>query len=150
MNIRAIRYLLLAIFVIVIDVCSKQWALGHCSIAQYVNPFFMCELTINRGISWSLFHTHNAYLFAMVTLAVGIIISMLMYHAAKKWSLRQIVVGEVMVIAGACSNMLDRFIYGGVIDFIVIHYKDWVWPTFNFADTAIVIGVLIMLITHED
>ena len=55
------------------------------------------------------------------------------------------VLGEVMVIAGSSSNIIDRMVRGGVVDFIEFSYKNWAWPTFNIADAAIVVGVFFML-----
>ena len=54
--------------------------------------------------------------------------------------------GYAFILAGALGNILDRAINGFVIDFIYIHYKDFYWPAFNFADIYISIGVLIILL----
>jgi len=50
--------------------------------------------------------------------------------------------GYAAVVAGALSNVFDRFWYTGVIDFIDIHYGGWHYPTFNIADVAIVCGII--------
>jgi len=44
------------------------------------------------------------------------------------------------------GNVIDRLIYGYVIDFIDIYYQGWHWPAFNIADSAICIGVVLLLI----
>ena len=54
--------------------------------------------------------------------------------------------GFVFIIAGALSNIIDRIINGFVIDFILLHYKDFYWPAFNFADIYISIGVGIIVL----
>ena len=56
----------------------------------------------------------------------------------EKWAL-------VIIIAGAISNIFDRFINGYVIDFIFLHYKDFYWPAFNFADIYISLGIIMMI-----
>ena len=53
--------------------------------------------------------------------------------------------GLFLIISGAVSNILDRTINGYVIDFIFLHYKDFYWPAFNFADIYITIGILIII-----
>jgi len=72
----------------------------------------------------------------------------LSYYAYKRYVAGETIYGEVMVVAGSCSNILDRFVYGGVIDFIEVSYGQWMWPSFNFADASIVIGVGIMMMKH--
>ena len=54
--------------------------------------------------------------------------------------------GLVLIIAGALSNIFDRAINNYVLDFIYLHYKDFYWPAFNFADIYITLGVLMILI----
>ncbi len=51
-----------------------------------------------------------------------------------------------MVIAGSVSNILDRVVYGGVVDFIHVHINGWSFAVFNIADVAIVVGVCIMML----
>ncbi|NNL07204.1 MAG: signal peptidase II, partial [Gammaproteobacteria bacterium] len=50
-------------------------------------------------------------------------------------------IGIALVLGGAIGNLIDRSIYGHVIDFIEIYYRDWHYPHFNIADSAISIGV---------
>ena len=55
------------------------------------------------------------------------------------------------MLAGACSNIIDRFVYCGVIDFIVITIGGWTCPVFNIADVSIIVGVTFMLwINYRD
>ena len=51
-----------------------------------------------------------------------------------------------MILAGAIGNLYDRFRYGFVTDFIEVFYKSYQWPTFNIADSAITIGVGLLLV----
>ena len=50
-----------------------------------------------------------------------------------------------LIIGGAIGNVVDRVRFGGVIDFLYFHLGSWYWPAFNLADSAICIGVMIML-----
>jgi signal peptidase II len=53
--------------------------------------------------------------------------------------------GLTIIIAGALSNIIDRMMNGYVLDFIYLHYKDFYWPAFNFADIYISVGVFIIV-----
>jgi signal peptidase II len=48
-------------------------------------------------------------------------------------------------LGGAIGNLIDRLIYGYVLDFIDVYYNGWHWPAFNIADSAITVGVALML-----
>ena len=62
-----------------------------------------------------------------------------------RWILGKNILGEIFVLSGAISNIIDRFYYHGVIDFISLHWKKYYWPIFNLADLFIVLGVFLML-----
>jgi len=56
-----------------------------------------------------------------------------------------------LILGGALGNVIDRILYGHVIDFIDVYYRNWHWPAFNLADSAIVVGaVLIMLLSLRE
>lgn len=55
--------------------------------------------------------------------------------------------GLALIMGGALGNVVDRLLYGYVIDFILIYYKDWQFPAFNIADTAISIGVFMFALS---
>ena len=50
-----------------------------------------------------------------------------------------------LVIGGALGNVIDRFRYGAVVDFLDLHWDDFHWPAFNLADAAISVGVVVLL-----
>jgi signal peptidase II len=49
------------------------------------------------------------------------------------------------VLGGAIGNLIDRLIYGAVVDFVLLHAGHWQWPAFNLADSAITLGVIALL-----
>jgi signal peptidase II len=51
-----------------------------------------------------------------------------------------------LILGGAAGNLVDRLLYGHVIDFIDLYYKAWHWPTFNIADSAITLGAALLLL----
>jgi signal peptidase II len=48
-------------------------------------------------------------------------------------------------LGGAVGNVIDRLVYGAVVDFIDIYYGQWHWPAFNLADSAIVLGAVLII-----
>jgi signal peptidase II len=146
------KYSVLAIVVVVSDRITKAWALTACVKPYVVNSWFSCSLAFNRGISWSLFHSELAFSFAMVTVLVLAVTAMVAWHAWQGLREKRNIRGEVLVLAGALSNVYDRFAYGGVVDFIALEYHGYCWPLFNIADIAVVVGVIVMvyqIIRHE-
>ncbi|MGB5606527.1 MAG: signal peptidase II, partial [Gammaproteobacteria bacterium] len=51
-----------------------------------------------------------------------------------------------LILGGAAGNLIDRVVYGYVIDFIDVYYGAWHWPTFNIADSSIFIGAVLLLL----
>jgi signal peptidase II len=49
------------------------------------------------------------------------------------------------ILGGAVGNVIDRLVYGAVVDFIDLHYAQWHWPAFNLADSAIVFGAALII-----
>jgi signal peptidase II len=100
---------------------------------------------INRGISWGMFHSSNLIVFVAVSLLIGFVTFIVLLHALYCFKKNVGILGHVLVITGSLSNLIDRALYGGVIDFIILSYHYYTWPVFNCADIAIVCGVGIML-----
>lgn len=75
---------------------------------------------------------------------------MLAFYTFFQWKQNQSILAEVFILAGGLSNIIDRFVYSGVVDFIVLGYKDWFWPVFNVADAFIVLGVTLMMVSCID
>jgi signal peptidase II len=130
--------------VILLDRITKLWALS--------SPLTQATLVLNRGVSWGMMHSDNPYMFYMVT-ALALFITGIVYRDMRKKFLSYTTAyGHILVCAGSYSNICDRFIYGGVIDFISFTTPLGVWPSFNIADVAIVIGACIMfkqVLSHE-
>jgi signal peptidase II len=102
------------------------------------------QLGLNPGIAFSLFTHASAVLLAIAGLGVAIGICV--------WALRARtfgaagLVGLGMVASGAAGNAIDRVHMGRVTDFVVIQIASFRWPTFNVADAALVIGVIVLLV----
>lgn len=145
-------YTVLALSIIGLDRLTKYWALIFCKSEYRITSFLSCILSYNRGISWGIFNSDSAITYIAITsLIVAIVIGLLIYIIYSFYTdniYRYKLYGEIAVLAGSFSNLIDRFIHKGVIDFISIDIGwsqyAFTWPSFNIADSAIVIGVGIM------
>ena len=149
MNISAALYTLLGVIIFCVDRITKQYALVWCADTTYdttyqSTSFLSCELVMNRGISWGLFHSADVYAFIIVSLVIACVTGFICWHAYDTFKHGASIIGHVCIITGSVSNLIDRVVYGGVIDFILLSYKQYSWPVFNVADMAIVLGVVII------
>lgn len=127
-------YGLFVCLLVVLDRVTKWAVLRYCVHA----------CTFNRGISWGMFNYSGSELFVGITLLIVIITALLGVYAYKRLMLGYSIVGELLIIGGSLSNIIDRFLYGGVVDFIELRIGSWVGPAFNIADSMVVVGVIIM------
>jgi signal peptidase II len=145
-----VRGLATAMAVVVLDQLSKagvrEYFAGHpAGEHENVTPFFNIVLIHNRGMSFGLFNSSgglNALLFSLVAAAI---VTVLIYWLSRvDSSLLAVAIG--LIIGGAVGNVIDRVRLGAVVDFLDFHVGLWHWPAFNVADSAICIGVAVMLL----
>ena len=136
----------LAILVVLFDQLTKSWAMANLGEGgrTVIEGYLKYYLAMNRGVSFSFLANlpHDWLPIALAIFAVGV--SAFFVHVmAKGTALYHAGLG--LIVGGAIGNMIDRLNYGGVIDFISVHYGEWHFPTFNVADIAINIGVAFVL-----
>lgn len=141
-----------AVVALVLDQASKLWLLYVFEIGRRgvtrVTSFFDLVLAWNTGISYGWFSdsgpTGQLFLIAFKVIAV-VVLSVWMVKAHNR--LATMALG--LIIGGAVGNAIDRFAYGAVVDFVLLHAeiggKTWNWYVFNVADAAIVAGVAALL-----
>lgn len=139
--------LLLAVLVLFLDQVSKL------AILEWVKPppagisltgFLAIVLVWNRGMSFGMFNVGDPvvpWILGAVTVAVAV--GLVWWLArARRWL---VVAGLGLVLGGALGNLIDRLLYGAVVDFVLLHAGRWHWPAFNLADSAITVGVIALL-----
>lgn len=137
-------------FILVTDFLSKQWALQSAQREVVLNRYVSCEVLTNRGISWGLFHHATNPVFIMLSVIISLLVVLLCGYTVFRFMKGFPIFAETLILAGACGNLIDRVLYRGVIDFLVVHAGSIYFPVFNFADAAIVVGVICMvLLTPE-
>lgn len=113
-----------------------------------VLPGLDLTLVFNRGAAFSLLSDAGGWqrwFFSILTGAIVIFIIIWMYRLPRGqvWLLCAL----SLVLGGAMGNLWDRLTLGVVVDFIDVHYKDWHWPAFNVADSAISVGAVMLLVS---
>jgi len=144
-----LSYAVFGIFIIACDQISKWFALSLFQTESHaVFPWLTFRLVFNRGISWGMFSSPRQLTFWIVTGIVIAVTSVIAIMAYKGFLKKQSIVGELFVLSGSISNLIDRFAHHAVIDFIEVSYKNWMWPVFNISDCFIVIGVIFIFINQ--
>jgi signal peptidase II len=139
----------LAVFLLA-DQATKAWARGALAHGPMPvldgNVYF--QLGLNPGIAFSLFTNADARIvLAIAGLAVAIGIAIWVARSAGAGAVALVgLVGLAMIASGAAGNAIDRVHMGPVTDFVVIQIGSHRWPTFNVADSALLIGVVLMLV----
>ncbi len=147
---KTIGYLIAGMLIILADQLTKWIAVNYWYDGYLVTSFLSFRVTINRGISWGLLSSAetNTLLFLAISFCILLLTFGLAVYAFRRYKQGYSVYGELLVVSGSCSNIIDRCFQKGVIDFIVVHWHDYVWPVFNLADMAIVCGVGIMFFSY--
>jgi signal peptidase II len=143
-NTWADRYLKIGLSLFFIDRMIKYIIVNYISSLK-ISRFLSIDLIFNRGISFGLFDSENYYIQSCLIIVISIVLGWLILHTVGRFLQHKTIIGEVLIFAGALSNLLDRFMYPGVVDFIMISYKSWYFPVFNGADVLIFVGVVGML-----
>ncbi|WP_411832511.1 signal peptidase II [Pseudoxanthomonas mexicana] len=142
----ALIWLLLSAAIIGFDQWTKVWVLS--SLPEYtaipvIEGFWNWYRTYNTGAAFSFLANAGGWqVWFFTALAVGIsgLLGFWLSRTARgDW--RQ-ALPYSLVIGGALGNVIDRLIHGHVIDFIQWHWRDYYWPAFNLADSAIVAGAI--------
>lgn len=140
-------YIITFIVILFCDRLTKWLAFNYVPTSGYtVNELLSFFVSYNRGISWSIFASDETLIFVIVSSIIGLFVAGFFIYALLQWLNNYSIIGETFVLAGACSNLIDRFLYCGVLDFIFLSWHEWHWPIFNVADLSIVVGIGIMMV----
>lgn len=142
-------YWLTAILAIFIDQITKWLIFLNFDYMQRVNiipNFFDLILVYNPGAAFSFLAHHSGwqkYFFIILAFVISAwLANEIRKGAMGKWGS----FAASMIIGGAMGNVIDRFIHGKVVDFILIYYQDWYYPAFNLADSFICVGAALLVI----
>lgn len=149
---RAGRYslwLVIAAVVTGLDLLTKH--LASTSLELYrpveVTSWFNLTLAHNTGAAFSFLAGGTGWQrWFLAVVAAAICLALLIWLWRLPQRARILPSAIALVLGGAIGNLIDRIRFGYVVDFIDVHYAGWHWPAFNLADSAIVIGVILLLL----
>lgn len=134
--------------IFLMDQISKYCILNIVNLPQKgsvpVIPFFNFTMVWNRAITFGMlgqFGSWGSVIFSVSAFVIAASLFIWMIRARKIW----VIMSLGAIVGGALGNILDRLRFGAVVDFIHFHVAGWSWYVFNVADSAIVCGVIILL-----
>jgi signal peptidase II len=149
-SIRA-TYFLLAALVVILDRWTKRLVAARIAMYRHIQVipgFFRITHTENTGAAFSLFadspsHWKTAMLIGFSLVAM-VVVTVLLSKQSRPHTLTGIALS--LILGGAIGNLWDRIASGRVVDFLLFYYKQYQWPVFNLADSAIVVGACLLVI----
>jgi signal peptidase II len=144
------RWLWLALAVAVLDLATKAWVTHAFELyeSHRVTSFFNLVLVHNKGAAFSFLADAGGWqrwFFTAVTLAISVVLVVML---RKSGGQRRVSAALALVLGGAAGNLWDRATLGYVVDFVQLHIPGSglpPWPAFNVADSAICVGVALLL-----
>jgi len=146
-----LRLWITLVAVLVADQASKAWILKHVEAGTYFEPepipvikgFFYFVNVSNSGAAWGMFSQHTTILAALGFVALAGIFFFRRQLELRK-PLLQYTFG--LLCGGIIGNLIDRQLYGRVVDFLDFHLPGYRYPAFNVADSGITVGVILYLL----
>jgi signal peptidase II len=134
---------------VVLDQMSKVWIDSNLSLHQSIPimPNFSVTYAHNYGAAFSFLSEAGGWQrWFFTVLAIVVSMGIVIYLKNLKPEEKLLAVSLSLILGGALGNIIDRVIYGYVIDFLDVYYQAYHWPIFNIADSVITLGVTLMLI----
>jgi signal peptidase II len=142
------RWLAVSAAVVAADLATKVWITNAFAPGEVVRvtPFFNLVLVYNTGAAFSFLAGASGwqrwFFMAISVVVSAVIVWMLRRHERDAW----LATALALVLGGALGNLYDRATIGRVIDFVQLHAAGYYWPAFNVADSAISVGVVMLVI----
>ena len=145
-----LKYFVIAIAIIAVDLYTKHYANTHLDFAQpsEVTSFFNLTLLYNHGAAFSFLSNDKTswqlIMFACISLIVAVVLIVMIVRQPNTAKLNLISLS--LILGGALGNFYDRAFRGFVIDFLDFHVGNYHWPAFNIADSAITCGAILLIL----
>lgn len=146
-----IFHFLLALIVVLLDRWTKHLVAVRLMLyaqIQVIPGFFRITHTENPGAAFSLFADSPSHWKTMALISFSVIamivVSGLLWRQARTMSLTSFALS--LILGGAVGNLWDRVVSGRVVDFLLFYVKQYQWPVFNLADSAIVVGASLLVL----
>lgn len=147
-SLRYVLFLSPALLILVLDQVTKGLAhdrlLG--GLVVDILPVFSLVLVFNKGAAFGFLNDAGGWqnhLFVGLALVFSLVL--LVWIRREQERNRWLAIGLSLLLGGAIGNLFDRIMNGYVVDFLLFHYGDWMFPAFNVADVAITMGAVMMI-----
>lgn len=137
------KIFIISFIILIIDIISKRLVIGNLATSESVSVidnFFRITYAENTGVAFSLIEGYVGFIIMMTVIVIIMIFKYVKSNNINKYE----EIGYSFILGGALGNLLDRVIYGYVIDFLDFNIFGYDFPIFNIADSFIVIGVFIL------
>lgn len=140
-------WLSLAALLLLADQATKWLVLQAMPLGEVIpiTGFFNLVHVRNPGAAFSFLADAGGWqrwLFAVFAIGVSALLIFMMRRAPEQ---RLFCFAAALVIGGAIGNLIDRLVFGEVIDFLDFHWQGWHWPAFNIADSGITVGAFLII-----
>jgi signal peptidase II len=141
-------WLSIAGLVLLADQATKWLVLQTMPLGEVIpiTGFFNLVHVRNPGAAFSFLADAGGWqrwLFAFFAIGVSAVLIVMIRKAPDQ---RLFCLAAALIIGGAIGNLIDRLVFGEVIDFLDFFWNQWHWPAFNLADSAITIGAVVMIL----
>lgn len=139
------RIFIISSIILFIDIISKRLVINlmiEDESIKIIKNFFSLTYAKNEGVAFSLM---DGYV-PLIIISTILVLFMIFKYIKDNAISRSDIIGYSFVIGGAIGNLVDRVVYGYVVDFLDFNIFGYNYPIFNLADTFIVIGVIILLV----
>ncbi|SDL76221.1 signal peptidase II [Sediminibacillus halophilus] len=140
------QYYILAVIIVLIDQLSKWWIIKNMEIGEQfpvIENFFYITSHRNTGAAWGMLEGQMWFFYIVTAIVVLFVIYYIRKFArTSKWM--GLALG--LILGGAVGNFIDRLFRKEVVDFFDVYLGSYDYPIFNVADSALVCGVIIVLI----
>ncbi|MGB5325836.1 MAG: signal peptidase II [Pseudomonadales bacterium] len=145
----AVRWYALALVIVIFDQLSKHLVQVNFELYERLPLMPMLDFTLvyNEGAAWSFLSDAGGWqrwLFTAISSVVSMVLVIWLARVATQE--RLLCFSLAAILGGAIGNLIDRILLGKVVDFVLVYYRDWHFPAFNLADSAITIGAIAMLL----
>ena len=135
---------IIAVLVIIFDILSKNFIEGNASLHSFevIKNFFYITYVKNTGMAWSLLNNQTL----LLTIISAVVVIFIVYYICtnKLNTMYKVIYG--LILGGAIGNLYDRIMFQYVRDFLDFYIFGYNFPVFNIADSALTIGIFLLLI----
>jgi len=149
MKSNSLKWLWLSILVLILDQLSKFYISHEFRLYESLQIIPGVNITYvqNTGAAFSFLRDAGGWQrWFFIAVSSGVSLTLIIWLYKLPGTRRWMAIALSLVLGGAVGNLTDRILYGYVIDFVDVYYQKWHWPAFNVADSAISIGVIMLII----